>query len=76
MWTKVDGRYLTERFPKQPAKPNGRRLNLSREDSQITFYGDEERVRQGFAIALRAMGVCAVTSDAVLHATFANREDH
>jgi hypothetical protein len=29
------------------------------EDSQIVFYGDEQRVREGFAIALRAMGLDA-----------------
>jgi hypothetical protein len=31
----------------------------SRENSQTVFYGDEQLVREGFALALRAMGLDA-----------------
>jgi hypothetical protein len=44
----------------------------SHENPQIVFYGDEQQVREGFAIALRAMGVGA---DIALPAARANRED-
>lgn len=46
-----------------------------RENAQIAFYGDERQVREGFAIALRAMGVEA-PADLAPPNPNSNREDN
>jgi hypothetical protein len=43
--------------PEQPAQPAT--------DSAVAFFGDPARVREGFAIALRAMGFGAAIPDAI-----------
>lgn len=46
--------------------------NLLREDPVVVYCGNAQRVSEGFAIALRAMGV---EGDVGLPATSQNRED-
>jgi hypothetical protein len=54
-----------------------RRSIEQRESSQIVFCGTDERVREGFAIALFAMGVDAdlLSADIALPAQHPNSED-
>jgi hypothetical protein len=51
------------RRDEQPVVPGGQiepsPAEPPRENSQIVFYGDEQQVREGFAVALRAMGLDA-----------------
>jgi hypothetical protein len=43
-------------------------------DSTVVFSGDPAAIREGFIIALRAMGVGAMTADASDHSN--NENDH
>lgn len=49
-----------------------------RESSLIVFCGDEQQVRKGFAIALRAIGIEAhfLAAETALRTTSLNREDN
>jgi hypothetical protein len=43
-------------------------------DSTVVFFGDPARIGEGFAIALRAMGITATIAD-VTHTSRPNREN-
>jgi hypothetical protein len=43
-------------------------------DSTVVFSGEPEAIREGFIIALRAMGIGAMTTDASDHSN--NENDH
>jgi hypothetical protein len=49
-----------------------------RENAQIAFFGDEQQVREGFAIALRAMGLDEnlLAAGIPAPATHTNRKDN
>ena len=45
-------------------------------DSMLVFFGDPARVSEGFAIALRAMGVTATMADVVAQNPSEPENDH
>jgi hypothetical protein len=71
---RVRGSTDVEHKPVLPAPDQARRFpaNPPREDRFVVYCGDAQRVSEGFAIALRAMGV---EGHAGLPTTDQNRED-
>jgi hypothetical protein len=67
-------------MPAVPVPDQVERLSADppRESSLIVYCGSEQEVREGFAIALRAIGVEVniLVADIVPSAVSSNREDH